>query len=588
MYESTKSSSLRAGGRPRARARPVGVNRYLQWAGSALVRDLARKFALQNAVQHDGKADVKAVVGRLLATDASLRAKAAEVRAEVEKIVTAVNALTAEAQREELERTAPELLERKKPEVHAGLPDLSGVTGPVVMRLAPFPSGPLHIGNARMVVLNDEYVRRYGGKLILAYDDTIGSEEKFILPEAYDQIREGLDWLGVNVHEVVYKSDRLPLFYEWGERILAAGAAYVCECPSDRLRGLRAKAEPCEHRGRDAADSTERFRAMLRGDYREGQAIVRLKTDMAHANPAFRDRVLFRIAEREHPRVGRKYRVWPLLEFSWAVDDHVLGITHVVRGKDLVMEDAMETAIWDALGVQRRPHFVHHGLLGLADLELSKTELRKAMERGEVTGIDDPRTWTLQSLARRGIAPEAVRTFVKSFGLSLADVTVPAETLFAENRKLIDRVADRYFFVKDPVAVRLDRLPDTASLHLSRHPDDPARGQREVPTGDTVHVSRVDFAAHRGEEVRLKDWCNVILDEAARFTSREVKDVPKIQWVAGGLPATVLMPDGTEARGLGEMALRDARPGQVVQFERFGFARLESVGDAVRAVLAHR
>ena len=547
----------------------------------------ARKYALQNAVAHGGKANAKAVASRLLALDASLRPKAREVQIEVDRVVAAVNALTAEAQRDELERTAPELLEKKEVEAPAGLPDLPGVTGPVVMRLAPYPSGPLHIGNARMVILNDEYVRRYGGKLFLVYDDTIGSDEKFILPQAYDQIREGLDWLGVHVDEVVYKSDRLPLFYEWGERLLAAGAGYVCECPSDRLRALRREGEACEHRARDAAENTGLFRAMLRGDFAEGTAVVRIKTDVRHPNPAFRDRVLFRIAERDHPRVGRRHRVWPLLEFSWAVDDHLLGITHVVRGKDLLMEDLMETAIWDALGVQRRPVFAHHGLLRFLDLELSKTELRKAMERGEIKAIDDPRTWTLQALARRGIAAEAVRTFVKSFSLSLSDIEVPAETLYAENRKLVDRAADRYFFVADPVTLR---LPGGAAgtLQLARHPDDAARGFREVPTSESVAVARVDFAAHRGEEVRLKDWCNVVLLEEGRITSREVKPgVPKLQWVCLGIDAVVLLADGTEARGLAEPALASARPGQVVQFERFAFVRIESV-DPLRAVLAHR
>src|SRR3990172_8638326 len=402
--------------------------------------EAARRYALQNAVAHGGKANAKAVVGRLLTLDAALRPRAREVQAEVEAVVAAVNALTSDQQREELERTAPELLEKKAVEAPAGLPDLSGVTGPVVMRMAPYPSGPLHIGNARMVILNDEYVRRYGGRLVLVYDDTIGSEEKFILPEAYDQIREGLDWLGVRIAEVVYKSDGLPLFYEWGVRLLASGAAYVCECPQERLRALRKDGQACEHRARGPSEDTERFRAMIRGDYAEGAAVVRLKTDVQHPNPAF--------------------------------DDRVLGITHVVRGKDLVMEDLMETAIWDALGVQRRPVFIHHGLLGFRDIELSKTALRKQIESGAVDGIDDPRAWTLQSLARRGITPEAVRSFVKAFSLSLADVEVPVETLYSENRKTIDPGADRFFFVPDPVTLR---LPPTAAatLRLPRHPDHP-------------------------------------------------------------------------------------------------------------------
>lgn len=556
------------------------------------MKEQARRFALQNAVAHGGQANPKAVVGRLLGADASLRARSAEVAVAVDEVVRAVNAMAPEEQRAELERTAPELLETRKVEAPGGLPELPNVSGPVVMRMAPYPSGPLHIGNARMVLLNDEYVRRYGGKLLLVYDDTIGSAEKFILPEAYAQIREGLDWLGVHIDEVLYKSDRLPLFYEWGERILAAGGAYVCECPSERLRALRNEKTACEHRAREPAENIERFRGMIGGDYAEGTAVVRIKTDIAHPNPAFRDRVLFRIADREHPRIGRKYRVWPLLEFSWAVDDHLLGITHVVRGKDLVMEDLMETAIWDALGVQRRPEFVHHGLLSLKDVELSKTEFRKMRERGEVDRIDDPRLWTLQSLARRGIAPEALRSFVKGFSLSLTDIQVPAETLYSENRKIIDRAANRYQFVHNPFAIVLDGVSDFPDLKLPLHPEDHDPSHtRATSTSRVVNVSG-EVAGYQGKEVRLKDWINVKVHEGeskATFTSGEPSHLAKIQWVAQveQVRVKVLMPDGKVESGYTQRAIRMEKPGATVQFEQFGFVRLESVGEEIQAVFAH-
>src|SRR5436309_1578835 len=371
--------------------------------------------------------------------------------------------------------------------------------------------------------------------------------------------------------------------------LLATGEAYVCECDAETLRKNREAMRACVHRIQDVDETIAMWKAMLAGEYGEGEAVVRLKTDMAHPNPAFRDRVLFRVAVREHPRVGTRYRVWPMLEFSWAVDDAVLGVTHVLRGKDLVMEDLMETRIWDILQVERRPRFVHFGILRFKDLELSKSRYRREIAAGRLTGIDDPRTWSLQSLRRRGIRPAALREFVLSFGLSLNDIEVPAETLYAENRKMIDKDANRYFFVPDPVVVEIAGLPPIERVKAPLHPDFPGRGVREIPVGPKVEVARDDFTKFRGQEVRLKDFCNVVLDHRARFVSLENKEIPKIQWVTHGLQTHLVMPDGAVSRGLSEPLVGSLKVDDVVQFERVGFARIDHVSKAeVRAYFAHR
>ena len=552
----------------------------------------ARKYALQNAVLHGGHADAKAVLGKLLAEDASLRPRAKAIAAEVARVVEDVNRKDLEGQRAELAAIAPDLLERPKGGAEAKeLPPLpEAQEGRVVGRLAPYPSGPLHIGNARAFLLNDEYVKRYRGKLILAFDDTIGSEEKPVLPEAYDQVRDGLAWAGVEWHEVVYKSDRLPIHYEWAERLMATGATYACTCRPETLRKNREAGRACEHRSQDADETIAIWEAMRAGEYEEGEVVLRLKTDMKDPNPAFRDRVLFRVSNRAHPRVGTRYHVWPMLEFSWAVDDHLLGVTHVIRGKDLVIEDEMETRLWDLLGIERRPAFLHFGILRFKDLELSKSRYRREIASGALTGIDDPRTWTLQSLRRRGIRPAALRAFVLSFGLSQTDIEVAAETLYAENRKLVDGDANRYFFVPDPVTFEIQGLPPTEAVHPPLHPDFPGRGLRTVPIGPKVHVAKEDFERLRGQEVRLKDFCNVVLDHRAAFVSRENKDLPKIQWVShGGVQTRVVLPTGGEAQGLAEPEVAGLKVDDVVQFERVGFVRIDHVSRAeVRAYFAHR
>src|SRR5205823_15049071 len=167
----------------------------------------------------------------------------------------------------------------------------------------------------------------------------------------------------------------------------------------------------------------------------------------------------------------------------WPLYESLLGVPHGLRVKDLVMQDQMETRIWHVLGIRRRPKFVHFGILRFKDLELSKSRYRKEITAGHLTGIDDPRTWSSQSLRRRGIRPAALREFVLSFGLSLNDIEVPAETLYSENRKLIDKDANRYFFVPDPVAVEIAGLPPIEHAKAPLHPDFPGRGHREIPVG---------------------------------------------------------------------------------------------------------
>ncbi len=548
---------------------------------------LIRKYALQNAVFYGGKANPKSVLGKVLAEDESLRSKAKEVSTLVDKIVAEVNTLTLDDQTEELREIAPELLVKEKGVKEIKLPDLPNVKDEVVMRLAPYPSGPLHIGNARMVLLNDAYVKRYGGKLLLVYDDTIGSEEKLPITEAYGYIKEGLDWLQVDIHEVVYKSDRMDMFYKWGERLVNEGHAYVCECDVETLRSLRGKGEECGHRNQSVEENQEKWLKMLDGYYGEGEAVVRIKTDMKHPNPAFRDRVLFRISKRDHPRVGGRYHVWPMLELSWAVDDHLLGVTHVLRGKELVMEDMMEKWIWDMLGVEG-PEFVHYGMMRLKGIKLSKSQVRREIEKGALTGISDPRTWSMQSLRRRGFRPEAVREFVLSFGMSLVDIEVPAENLYAENRKLVDAEADRYFFVPNPVQVEIEGLPEISSVEAPLHPEFSERGKREIATGNVVYLPREDFDEYKGEKIRLKDFCNILLDEKSEFVSLQVEDIPKVQWVHDYLTVKVVMPDGTVTEGYGEKNLENTEEGQLVQFERFGFVMIDSKGDPLIAYFAHK
>ncbi|MDY6769569.1 MAG: glutamate--tRNA ligase, partial [Candidatus Nanohaloarchaea archaeon] len=398
------------------------------------------------------------------------------------------------------------------------------------------------------------------------------------------------DWLGIEYDEIIYKSDRLDLFYDYAERFLEEGWAYVCECDAETLRENREDGVACDHREQSTEENLEKWQGMLDGEYAEGEAAVRLKTDMQADDPAFRDRVLLRVAELDHPRVGEEYRVWPMLEFSWAIDDHELGITHIIRGKDLVMEDRMERYMWDLLDWEE-PEILHHGLLGIEGIQLSTSTSRQKIDSGEYDGWEDPRTWSLRSLRRRGFEPDAIRNFVLEFGMSENDVSVPVDTLYTENRKLVDDDADRYFFVEEPVELEVTGLPEDIAAEIPRHPEHD-RGTRtvDIDADDgtaTVYIERSDLD---DGFLRLKDLCNVeIEDGAAAFHSVDHtealdRDADIVQWVPDdGQRCRVTMPDGDVVEGVCE----PGPPQELVQFVRFGFVNVVSSGEPVEAYYTH-
>lgn len=554
-------------------------------------KDIILKHCLINAIQHDGNASVQAVLGKLIAEKPELKSKVKDIIPEIKKTVKKVNSLGLKKQLARAKKLKIKT-EKRKIEEKKGLPPLPNTEKykQIVMRLAPFPSGPLHIGNARMIILNDEYVKKYKGRLLLIIDDTIGSEEKFILPEAYGLIEDGLKWLGVKWDKLFYKSNRLKLFYDFAEKLIKKNLAYVCECDADTLRKNRSEGIECGHRNQNVEENLRKWKDMISGKYKEGEAVVRLKTDMKYPNPAFRDRVLLRIVEREHPKVGEKFIVWPLLEFSWAVDDQLLGITHILRGKDLVMEDMMEEFIWEKLNM-KKPEFIHYGLIRIKELKLSKTAARKAIEKGEYLGWDDPRTWSLQSLRRRGIQPEAIRKFILGMGLSLADVNIPTEILYAENRKIIDSLANRYFGVLEPVEISIKDAPKIEKTNASLHPDFPKRGDRTIPVDtEKIYVEKNDFEKLKNKEAGLMNLFTVKLNEKTEFVSKKVKfEAPKIQWVSEeNVKIKVVMPDGSVKEGIAEPEIKNIKVDQLIQLPRIGFCRCDRLGEGIVLYFAHK
>lgn len=558
----------------------------------------ARLLALQNAALHGGKADPKVVLGKLLGERADLRPRAKELGPIVQGICAEVESLGAEGAKAELESAAPELLVKKEREERKQeLPPLpEAVQGKVVMRFAPNPSGPLTFGHARGVILHLAYTERYQGKLLLRYDDTDPDVKPPVL-EGYGWQREDLAWLGGKPDEVITASDRVPIYYEHAERGLGQGALYVCSCAPEAFRDLKGHGKPCEHRELPPEWQLGEWRKMLDGTTPPGGAAVRVKTDLQSKNPAWREWVALRIVENAHPRVGDQWRVWPVLDFQSAIDDHLTGVTHILRGKDLTDSGHKQRYLYEHFG-WAYPQVMHWGRVKMHEFgKFSKSLLTEAIAKGEFSGWDDPRLPTLQALRRRGFQPEAIKAFWLSLGLSERDVSASLQTLEAENRKLIDAWADRVFFVKDAVKFRLEGKGFEA--HPPLHPEHPEKGHRKLIVADagSVLLPRIDLAAV-DTSVRLKDGANVRLEGGTAHmlgTDPEAGGRPDriIEWLPAdpkqAIACEVLTPEGTD-EGRIEAAILRKKPGDMVQCERYGYCRVESVNPqalTARLVFTH-
>ena len=549
------------------------------------VKEVIMKFVVLNAQKY-GKPNEKAVMGKVMAEMPELRSKAKEVLEMVRECIEEFNRLSESEKRRLFEKFSQGEVQRKK---EVSLPPLEKAEkGKVVMRFAPNPNGPPTLGSARGIVVNDEYCKIYDGKFILRFDDTDPRTKRPLL-EAYDWYLEDCEWLNAKPKEVVYASKRIPIYYEYCEKLLEMEKAYPCFCSKEEFKKFRDGGIECPHRNMSAEDSLEIWERMLRGEFKEGEVVIRIKTDMKHKDPAIRDWVAFRIIYEDHPLVGDRFCVWPTLDFESAIEDHILGITHIIRGKDLRDSELRQRYVYRYFNWEY-PITKHWGKVSVHEFgRLSTSEIRKAIEEGKYEGWDDPRLPTIRAFRRRGFKPEAIRNFILSLGVGENDVSVSVKNLYAENRKLIDPIANRYFFVWDPVGIEIEGV-DEVEVKIPLHPN--KKEYRVLKGKSRVFITRDDFERLKeGEVVRLKDFCNVKLVDKERrvfeFVSYELGEIKKgkiIHWLSEGVNCRVVGEVSKE--GIAEKnALNDL--GNVVQFERFAFCKLESYDGVLTAIYTH-
>jgi len=358
-------------------------------------------------------------------------------------------------------------------------------------------------------------------------------------------------------------------------------------------------------------ENLARWKRMLDGHYEEGEAVVRIKTDLNHPNPAVRDWPALRVINTKkfpHPRVGSKYRVWPLYNLASGVDDHMLGVTHIIRGKEHLTNQVRQEYMYMYLG-WKYPEAIHYGRLKITGAYLSKSKIVQGIREGMFKGWDDPRLATFKALRRRGITPQAIRRMIIDIGPKTQDVTLSWENLYAYNRKILDPIAERYFFVQDPIELAVKGIPRVFRAKLPVHPDSKKGKSRdytikpERKNGQAKFwVSKKDVDSFRiGSIIRLMELFNVKIKDAnmysaeATFDSESYEQARRmktqlIHWVPVGqdMPCNIVMQDTTIMEGVAEGLCKRLEPNAIIQFERYGFVRIDQVGKELTAYYAHK
>ncbi|MFT4310237.1 MAG: glutamate--tRNA ligase [Candidatus Woesearchaeota archaeon] len=539
------------------------------------MENLIMQVLLENAVKFNGTPNQKAVLGKLLGIDPSLKQDVPALQATIAKLTEQIQTWSVEQQQQHLATLGAHYTEQKK-EKREGLVPLQGDTSKVIMRFAPSPSGPMHIGHALTGGLTALYCKQYKGTFILRIEDTNSDN---IDVQAYDMLPQEAQWLFGKVDEVWIQSDRLSIYYKYLEQLIEQGDAYVDHSTPEEFKMYiqEKKESPC--RLLSAQEHMLRWQKMF-DTYKEGQAVVRMKTDMTHKNPAMRDFPLARINDSEHPRQKNKYRVWPLMNLAVTVDDIEAGMTHIVRAKDHADNAKRQEYIYKALQ-KPIPHTSFVGKIQFEDIELSASKTKQLITQGVYSGWDDIRLPTIAALKKRGYQPEAFLGYTHNIGVSLTDKHVSRtdffKTLDTLNTSCIDAKTPRVFMVRNPVTITVQGAP-TRRLELDIHPEH-HKGGRFIDTTDSYMVEAQDIDVAQGDMIRLMDNANIVKTATGWKYHSDDYDIFKkegkaiIHWlpVESCVLSTLRMPDNSTIPIAVEKTIEHLDVNDVIQAQRIGY-----------------
>ena len=365
----------------------------------------------------------------------------------------------------------------------------------ILTRFPPEPNGYLHLGHAKSICLNFGLAQKYGGKTNLRYDDTNPTKED---TEYVDSIKEDIKWLGFQWDKELYASDYFDQLYEWAEELIKRGLAYVDDQTQDEIRLNRGTVEkpgtPSPWRDRTPEENLKLFREMRDGKYAEGEKVLRAKIDMAHPNMMFRDPLLYRIKFAHHHRTGDKWCIYPMYDFTHGQCDSIEHITHSICTLEFDVHRPLYDWFIETLGIYPS-HQYEFARLNLTYTLMSKRKLLELVQKGLVSGWDDPRMPTLCGVRRRGYTPEALRMFCDKIGVSKRDQLMDIQLLEWCVRQDLNERSNRYMVVQDPIKLTITNWPEgkVEWFDCPLNPADPEGAKRSVPFTGELLIERADF-----------------------------------------------------------------------------------------------
>jgi len=520
--------------------------------------------------------------------------------------------------------------------------------GRVATRFPPEPNGYPHIGHAKSICLNFGIAAQYGGTCNLRMDDTDPSGESM---EYVESIIRDVKWLGFDWQDrLYYASDYYEKLYQYAMRLIRAGKAYVCDLSADEIREYRGTlTEPgreSPYRNRSSEENLALFERMRAGEFEDGARVLRAKIDMTSPNITMRDPVMYRIKKENHYRTGKKWCIYPMYDFAHCLSDSIEGITHSICTLEFENNRPLYDWFLKELNVEPRPQQIEFARLNLSFTVLSKRKLIELVEKGVVSGWDDPQMPTLSGMRRRGYSPEAIRNFCERIGVSKNDSLIDMALLENCVREDLNERAQRVLAVLRPLRVVIDNYPEgeVEMFDCPYHPKNPEMGSRKVPFSRVLYIEQEDFLENppkkffrlaMGREVRLRYGyfircvgvvknadteevsevhCTYDPETRSGFAPDGRKVDATIHWVsaAHSVPAEVRLydrlfriadplgegPDFMEylnkksLETLGscrvEPSLSHAAPGDRFQFERLGYFCVDSADDKDKVLIFNR